>query len=300
MQRLVVMVGLMACVSVGAGRSAEGASQPGGSAPLPTQPPGRTPEEPFPQSDHDLLRGPGAEALERLTIVARDSEGRLVRPDASPEEAAIGALRGRLDDETRARVDAILVGRSSAWDAFFRAHVREIVQLQSDLAGGPEGRASAGEAIRGLVEDAPSREDQRVFREALAGALGVAERGEYLRMLEEYRDALLGEVRADAELRGVEVREAMRDEMLRGFGGEIRRAYERETTLGRERLEETLDALALDAAQDGRVRSAITTFGQRRLLGEATEADRLELFRVLADTLTPEQLRTFLELTRGR
>ncbi len=294
MRRLVILAVMTGC---GVGLAS---GQPSDGVPLPSQPPGRTPENPFPQSDHEVLRGPGVDLLERLTLVRRDSEGRLERPDASPEEAAIGLLRGRLDAPTRARVDALLVARSSAWDAFFRAHVKEIIQLQSDVASGPEGRASAGETIRALAQDAPTREDQRVFRESLASALGEHERGEFQRMLEEYREALLGEIRDDAARRGVEFREAARDEMLRGFGGEIRRAYERETTLGRERLEEALDALELTPEQEPRVRNAINTYGQRRILGDATEADRRELFRTLSSVLTGEQLRTFLELARGR
>lgn len=302
--RLLLMAlcaGLGVC-GAAVGQSGEGPGTAPGITPGSTpgaQPPGRTPEAVFPQSDHELLRGPGADRLERLTLVDRDAQGRLVRLDASAEEAAIGLLRGRLDEAARARVDGLLVERSGAWDAFFRAHVREIVQLQSELAAGPEGRASAMGTIRALAADAPTREEMGVIRESLRAALGEGERAEFDRLLSEYRDALLAEVRAEAERRGVGFGEALREEMLKAFGGEIRRAYERETTLGRERLEEALEAMALSAQQEARVRNAITTYGQRRLLGEATAADRRALVAALAEALEPQQLRRFLELTRG-
>lgn len=290
---------LTACAGLCAGGLVVAQESPG----LPAQgaqPPGRTPEEVFPQSDHDLLRGPGVELLEGLTLVRRDAEGRLVRPDATVEEAAVDLLRGMLDEEARRRVDEVLATRSGEWDAFFRENVKEIIQLQSDLAAGPQGRASAMETLRELSKEAPSLEDHRVFRDELAGALPEEARAKFEEITREYREALLEEVRGEAEKRGVSLRRAVQEEMVRAFGGEVRRAYERETTLGKERLEETIAALNLTPEQEPRVRNAIQTFGQKQRLGTASAADRRELFRTLAGVLNEEQLRTLLSFVRGR
>ncbi len=289
---------LAMAVCVGLGVSGAAMAQ-GGGAPG-AQPPGRTPEEVFPQDDHDLLRGPGVELLGAMTLVRRDSEGRLVRPEATVEEAAIDLLRGTLDEGTRRRVDEALAARSGEWDAFFRENVKEIIQLQSDLAAGPQGRASALETIRALAKEAPSLEDHRVFRDELAGLLPGEARARFEEITREYREALLAEVRVEAEQRGVPLRRAVQEEMVRAFGGEIRRAYERETTLGKERLEETIASLNLTPEQEPKVRNAIQTFGQKQRLGTATASDRRELFRALGAALDAEQLRTLLRLTRGR
>ncbi len=145
-------------------------------------------------SEPGVLSGPGVNAPvePRPTLIRRDFEGRIVRPDHPIEEDAVRVLD--LDEPTRARVDQLLARRARLFDEALIANLDLLVEAESTFtAGSPADKASflqrAMHAL-GPVNSGGSLEAQ------IRAALPADQRRAFSALLREYWDAVIADARA--------------------------------------------------------------------------------------------------------
>lgn len=106
----------------------------------PAAPPTPAPREPS-------LGGPKVtEQAARPTLIHRELDGSIKRLDTAPAEAAVRLLK--LDDATRAKVDAILAEQSAAWDALIRTNLKDVARIAQEFADLRAGQAPSKEPAK--------------------------------------------------------------------------------------------------------------------------------------------------------
>lgn len=274
---------------------------------------------PAPSSaENDALSGPKVdEAQTGPTLIERNFDGTLKKPEVRPEEAA--ARRLRLSDPEKSRVDAVLSERSAELDAIVRANIETLLKVQTARASGD--KKTVAEATKELTEALRPLVAKGRLAERIAGALEPANAEHYNRMLRDYYRALINDGRKERPRgdpmdemnpeRATPAPEAPRADppradpprasrvMLEVLGQEVRRSYERIAAEGQARLEEISERLDLTAEQRAKVTALASEFGQKSKLNP-TPAQRAELFGKVLAELTPEQRIKAVELIRGR
>lgn len=263
----------------------------------PNQPasPSRPPASSAPD---DALAGPRVAAREgqRPTIVRRDFNGVIERPDATPAEAALDLIT--LDDDSRKAVRDVLARRAAGLDAFVRENLELLGQISNANQSGDR-----AESLRLLAEAAPKLRPtlgRAPLEEQLAQVLPEPKARELRHLVREYRNAVRNEAVTKARAQGETLTPAQATirESLSELGQEIRRAYERQF-LGRQaELDRVLAMLNLQPAQETRIRNLITEHVQATK-GNPTQAQRLQLFTRIAAELDREQRATLLREYRG-
>lgn len=266
----------------------------------PERPPGQTPEEPVSRDDVDLVRifgGPKVgERVTSASLVERDAAGALVRLEVVPEEAALALVE--LDEESRARVDAVIAERASRWNRVVRDEIGLLLEIRAAVGAGD--REGAAALLRQLSERAPGLFNDRAYANRLLDAAPPDVVPVVRALAREYRTAVMGELRRRAAAGEGEVEALGMRERVEALGRELRRAYERTFAFDRADLEEMLGMLGLRPEVDAAVRNAVVNFAQKNALGEASAADRDALVRELRRMLTAGQWRALIEWRFGR
>jgi hypothetical protein len=100
-----------------------------------------------PAAREPSLGGPKvAEEATKPTLIQRELDGSIKRLDTSPPEAAVRLLK--LDDPTRAKVNAILTEQSAAWDALIRTNLKDVARIAQEFADLRSGQASSKEPAK--------------------------------------------------------------------------------------------------------------------------------------------------------
>lgn len=258
-----------------------------GTSPTPAEPTAETRAE---LGDNDLLRGPSsAPAARARTLVERDAAGKVKRLDVTPEEAAIDLLKPLLDTASRQRADTILAERAAMWDAFTRENYREIVEL----ANGGKGPEKV-KAVMAMLARAPELRDIDGLRTRLAEAMPAEQAAAFRGLLDEYRKAVGEDIRAEASASGVGPQKLVAEEAFKAFGREIKRSFDREATMGKDRLEAGLRALSLSPDDELKVRNILIEHAQKAKFDGGGEGagSKVRLYMELRKVLSAEQMRT--------
>lgn len=98
------------------------------------------------------LGGPKVtEQAAKPTLIHRELDGSIKRLDTAPAEAAVRLLK--LDDATRAKVDAILTEQSAAWDALIRTNLKDVARIAQEFADLRAGQAPSKEPAQAPAAD---------------------------------------------------------------------------------------------------------------------------------------------------
>jgi hypothetical protein len=177
------------------------------------------------------LAGPavGARAT-RTTLVSYDMNGRLRRPETTPEEAAAGLMG--LTPALKSRVDEVLARRAGQIDRFVAENLLMLQELDTaGKAGDRFGQVRlvllAYHRLKPVLEAGPM-EDQ------VAAALPGSEAGRFRALVDEYWRAAVDEAAADGKAKGKRGPRWAVDlgERLRHLGEEIARSFARQQAAG--------------------------------------------------------------------
>jgi hypothetical protein len=256
------------------------------------------------------------------TLVRREFDGRLIRLDVRPEQAALDLLD--LTPAQREATGKILAERFAACTRMATDNYELFLALQAARqggAGGPPGPSQAGATGAGQSgERAQLMSLVRRFREAgqhlltpsLADTLSAAldaERARGLHQLcDEYIRALADE---DTATRSPDAQGAPGGQPRQGplaarvrvetnlLIREVARSFGSLVASRRDRTEELLKAIEPESPeQEAKIRATIRTMGEKGGLTPTNE-QRGELIRAVMAELSPEQRRRLLAHLRG-
>ncbi|MEX2219008.1 MAG: hypothetical protein WD749_09635 [Phycisphaerales bacterium] len=234
----------------------------------------------------------------RPTLVQRDFNGRLTKPQLPPEEAALALLT--LDPEARARADGVLASRAAILDRIVRENVELIIQLYNAGQAGDR-----PEQLRLLGQFAAKLEPLQArgsLETELAAAIPADQTPLFRSILEEYRTALTEDLALQARSTGQRPprpRAAAARLALATLGLEIKRSYERQIGGKAAEFERLLARLSLSPELEARIRTQVTDWAQKTK-GNPTEADKRALFVSLLSQLNAEQRRTLIREALGQ
>lgn len=235
----------------------------------------------------DVLRGPAvSESVEVQTLVERDFMGRVRPLDATPEEAAVRLLP--LDHAAQARVEAVLTERATVLDQMVVGNLDRLVEIHNAVQGGdwPTAFRLSVPLARQLV----ARFGRETLQERLSRVLPDDQRGEFVRLVDEYRRAWIEEAVAQAEARGERLSrlEAGVRLSLETLGQEISRAFQRTILAAAADFERLLTRLDLSPQQERQIRADVARFIEQTR-GRASAGQRFVLFVRLVSILDREQ-----------
>lgn len=243
------------------------------------------------------LAGPKVAAQVHTTLVRRDIDGVLVRPDPNPAEAALRLVS--LDEGSRRAVNAVLNLRGQALDHAVIINLPFIIIVQSGQAGGNKPVVLGATAIALARTDAFFAFDD--LESLIAGVLPASQRLHYQALLHDYWHAYaIDEARARAARRQDPAPESLliSEGKLKLLGEEAGRSFERVLRSGDLLHYWFSRHLALNPAQAGPFRDAIAAYAQQHG-GDGDKATKLELLETLRRGLNPTQRRTLERNMKG-
>lgn len=232
------------------------------------------------------LSGPAVQQTPRVTLVARDFDGRLKRLDAHPVEAALQRLT--LSPSERESAQRVLRERTAIFDRVLQDHFDLLQRLGAAGAAGEKAEAVRllGE-IMGLLTPLTARGPLEV---EMGRELSATNRAAMNRLLNEYHDAVAADgVWEDGRVvrQGNRV-EALIAERVRLLALETERAFKRVVGSGEADFEKLIAELELTPEQESRVRAQVQSFFERTMF-KPTERDKIGLFLSLTAFLTADQ-----------
>ncbi|GAB4547081.1 MAG: hypothetical protein Tsb0013_06560 [Phycisphaerales bacterium] len=273
-------------------------------------------------TDDDVLSGPSVTDTQRdapPTIVRRAFDGTLERPEGLPELAALDALE--LGEAARGAVDDALAERNALIDSILAEHLDlfgrmiQAFQARGGVGNGAMDRDGRREMMQLFREVGPvvgPVVERGSLRDEIAGALVGEARDHFVRMLEEYDEA----VREDGgEGRGMRpsVDRPTNRGVERGRGAGDRRAvmgvirefgssYQRVIGQRVEDYRAMLDALDIDPETRGKIEAAFQgSLSQDYDSDEERAQARARVMRSVLEDLDGEQRRQLIsELRRVR
>lgn len=278
-------------------------AQPPKTRPSPAAQPPAKADQPAPAKDEAPLKGPTVASPEtKPTLVQRDFAGKVIRLEMQPAEAAVKLLR--LDDATRAKVDAVILERSALLDKIVTDNLELLVKLQG--AREAPDKAEYGRLTHELSEKSTPLVQRGPLAVELAGILPPAANSELRRLMQEYWKAIVDEdtARPASEREPSEIstpagndpgsqREAMRDEVRTMTGLEVKRAYERTIGARSRDFDALIKDLNLSPEQESKVRK-IAGDSFQKTYGKATPQERARVFWQVYQVLDAQQRKALL------
>lgn len=210
------------------------------------------------------------------TLVSKTFEGRVVRPETTPEEAAVKFLVLSEDESAKAR--AILSERAKILDDFVVGNIDLLTKFGTASATGDKW----DQLTLGLEAAAKLRAlwTEGSLRTRMRGAIPAARRAEYVTLLREYDDAVASE-KARAIPAGEKPKarwEHLAGERLESLGHEIERSFKRQEGSGDLLFAVLTRDLTLSEAKAKRVLDVCRDFAEMTRGREAGEKDKATMF----------------------
>jgi hypothetical protein len=245
-----------------------------------------------PQPDGAPLSGPKvAGKAARPTIAERDLDGRVRRPEGSPEEAAARLLD--LTPEHRAKLDAVFARRAHILERFIEDNLDLINRLTTaENAPGKEKFALALETLdksKDLRENGPLDEQVR-------SVLPDQERRRFNRLLKEYWEGIAAEDKQQGKPKGRIG--AVIDEKFKSLGRELEAAYKRCEKGGGLLYHYLFDSIEVTPEQEKPLRKLCSNYTMGGLDNKDKKSQGL-MFVSLMQVLTPEQGRQLAAKFKG-
>ncbi|CAN5724730.1 hypothetical protein BH11PLA1_BH11PLA1_21800 [soil metagenome] len=277
--RRATLAALLLVCSVAAGVHADEGTP---SAKAPAGPGARAPMKP---ASSDPLAGPSVKPVKSAaTLIERDAEGRVIRLEVNPAEAAAAAAT--LSPESRTKVNDVIVQQAATIDTIVRDHLGDVVRLAQVFQSGTQAEkiAAFGELNK---LNAPVRQ-----RGALVDQFAkviTKEEGEQVRVLvRDYYAALVKDEEAHNPKNGRAASNLMIAEQIKVLGNEIKRSYERVIGQQTKDFDDLLKSLNLSPEQDAKVRGLVTDLVQKRG-AKASGGDKVKVVMKIAALLDEEQ-----------
>lgn len=250
--------------------------------------------------DPPLLSGPQVRMSERTpSLVRLDYEGRLVRLETSPEEAALDVLD--LDQQTREKVLTILSERTAILD---RVVMQSLPLFQQfDVAEQDKDGERKAELLGEFTHRLSPLIKRGTLFDELYAVLPREQAATFARMVDAYHQALIRDARRQAEIEhrafnAVEAAMQIRGEaMLKA----IERSFARSTQSGEREFEELLEKLDLSPEGEQIVRARATKFAEDTMLNPTKAQTVFFVLGVLSELEPAERIkvvRRVIEINR--
>lgn len=144
----------------------------------------------FAAAEPDALAGPKVAPGDRpATLIERNMDGTMRRPDAPLPEAALERLD--LDEATRVKVELFLAERAGVIDSIVKQNLETLNTMRTDReARGPEVRREHAQRLMELFKPVL---EKGPLEAQIAALLPEAQREPYLGMIREHREAMIAE-----------------------------------------------------------------------------------------------------------
>jgi hypothetical protein len=250
-----------------------------------------------PQGDSPLS-GPKVidrrEVADKPSLVAFDFDANVIRPEASPEEAALRLLS--LDAASKSEIDKLLRERMIIVDQFVATNLDLLTKFGNAEATGNK----LDQAM--LLAQAAQKLTPLWKRGSLANEiekhLPPDAKPEYERLLTEYYTAVRDETRRNTgekkPLWAIRV-----DERLKALGREIERSFKRQLYNGEIIFQYITPRLHLRPEQEARVREVCAKFAEELNGNDATKPQQVRFVLELGKALDPDQRKVLGQILRG-
>jgi hypothetical protein len=172
------------------------------------------------------------------TLIKHDEKGRLIRPDAPADEAALDMVG--LDAGERAAVDAVLAQRFAVIDGIVSENLPRLLKLQGVQRGDSEKERL--QAIKEMFQAFQPVRDMGQLRQVAATMMAPEKAAKYNQLLNDYWQALFQEATLTQKIRGKTPTESeiRGRETLLVTGIEILRSYDRQIKAKAPKLDDML------------------------------------------------------------
>jgi hypothetical protein len=233
------------------------------------------------------------------SLIERDFEGRLKRPEANPAVVALELID--LDNQTRAKADAIIAERDALLDEVVQNHLKDLVQVAAAAQSGD--KAGALRLLKPLIDDSAELRARGRLVDELAEVLPKDKAEELKSLVREYWREVVKERIAlgnpDEPGKKLNTFQASAGEMVAAIGQEIMRSYERVFGLEAKAYEDLLKKLSLTPEQESKVRALVSEhFG--KTYGKPTKKESTALFLKVYALLDTDQRKVLIEDVRKR
>lgn len=228
----------------------------------------------------------------RVTLVAREFDGRLKQLESEPVSAAVAIMD--LAPGERAAADAVILARKAALDAVLRENIKRVLESQNAFKPGDDG--SGQRALSELFEKARPILDKGVLLEQVAAALPRDKARELRRIVNEYMDAAV-ESRLGLKP-GEPSRERFGARLAEGFANfqkEVENSARRVFEDGEREFQDLSRKLGLTPEQEGQVQAMfIDLYADTN--GPPSKARQAVVLLKALGLLTPEQKNKLREI----
>ena len=234
------------------------------------------------------------DAADRPTLVTHDFDANVIRPEASPEEAALRLLA--LDATTKSEIEKLLRERMIIVDKFVATNLDLLTKFGNAEATGNKLDqamllAQAAQKLAPLWKRGPLASE-------IEKHLPPDAKPEYERLLTEYYTAVRDETRRNTgekkPLWAIRV-----DERLKALGREIERSFKRQLYNGEIVFQYITPRLHLRPEQEARVREVCAKFAEELNGNDATKAQQVRFVLELGKALDPDQRKVLGQILRG-
>ena len=227
------------------------------------------------------------------TLVERDFEGKLRRPEPTAIEAAVGKLG--LTGEQRERVDNVLTQRARAMESFVAENLDLIMRLGT-LEHSTDTRDKVLTAVEAFQKLAPLRKEGPLDAQ-VRSALSAEKAAEFDRLLREYWNALAEEDRHESKPKGrVGI---IADAKLKDLGKELEAAFHRSERSGGVLYGYLFKGMSLSDEQGKRLRELCAVYSASGL-DDKDKGTQGTFFLAVMQQLEPEQQKVFVKRLRGK
>jgi hypothetical protein len=226
------------------------------------------------------------------TLIKYDVNGKLVRPEVSPDEAALEFIG--LDAGEKEAVQQILVGRAAIMDGLIADNLHLLLKFQGVRTGDtPKEQMQALKDLTKVFE--PVRE-MGPLRTQVEPHMAPEKAAKYKQILQDYWAALTQEDEVTLKAKG----QPMTPSQIRGyetmlaFASEVKRSYDRQIAAKTDQLNDLLAKLGTTPKQDAKIR-ALTGDYFLKSPGKPTMQQKRELIQAILKELNDDQRMTLLK-----
>ncbi len=261
-------------------------------APAPAKQPESKPAETKPV-EPDPMTGPKVQPKAgEPTLIKYDLSGKLVRPEVSPDEAALELIG--LDAGEKEAVNQILVGRAAILDGIVADNLPLLLKFQGVRTG--DTPKEQMQALKDLTKVFEPYREMGPLRTQVEPHMATEKAAKYKQILQDYWAAVTQEDEETLKSKG----KPMTASQIRGyetmlaFGAEVRRSYNRQIAAKIEQLNELLAKLNATPEQDAKIRTLTSDYFQKTA-GKPTTQQRGDLFQAILKELNDDQRMTLLK-----
>lgn len=234
------------------------------------------------------------ERTDKPTIVAHDFDANVIRPEATPEEAAVRLLA--LDPASKDEIDKVLRERMIIVDKFVATNLDLLTKFGNAEATGNKLDqamllAQAAQKLAPLWKRGPLHGEIEKLLPADATP-------EYERLVDEYYTAVRDETRRNTgekkPLWAIRI-----DERLKALGREIERSFKRQLYNGEIIFQYVTPKLHLRPEQEPRIREVCAKFAEELNGNDATKAQQVRFVLELGKALDPDQRKLLGQILKG-